>query len=112
MTPRLARATVGNRMIERHITFEAAPANAGQFERFFAERYRPAMSLSPGFVSVELLRSAEFPGRYEMAMRWRDGDAATGWRTSAAHAALQPALSDLAAMGAISVFEVVGQANG
>ena len=31
-------------MIERHITFNVHPDRTTDFERFFAERYRPAMS--------------------------------------------------------------------
>jgi hypothetical protein len=31
-------------MIERHIMFNVHPGMTADFERFFAERYRPAMS--------------------------------------------------------------------
>lgn len=95
-------------MIERHITFNVEPALAREFEHFFAEQYRTAMSQSPGFVRVELLRRTGVNGRYEMAMRWQDGDAAAAWRTSGAHTALQPALNALVTTGDITVYDVVG----
>jgi quinol monooxygenase YgiN len=95
-------------MIERHITFDVDPAKAGQFEQFFAEQYRGAMAQSPGFVRVELLRRSGLIGRYEMAMRWQNADAATTWRTSSAHTQLQPALNSLVTTGDITVYEVIG----
>ena len=94
-------------MIERHIPFTVHDGQGGAFERFFAERYRPAMSRSPGFVRVDLLREADDPTRYLMLMRWRDAEAATGWRTSAEHLALQPELNALSSMGEIRVHVVV-----
>lgn len=94
-------------MIERHITFAVAADQAAAFERFFADDYRPAMAASPGFVRVELLREADDPRHYVMTMRWRDAEAATGWRTSPVHVALQPALTALSAMGQIRVHDVV-----
>ena len=97
-------------MIERHITFNVVPAKTAEFEQFFVEQYRAAMSQSPGFVRVELLRRADDPTRYEMAMRWQDADAATGWRTSPVHAGLQPALNALVSAGDITVFDVIDKA--
>ena len=64
-------------MIERHITFNVHPDRTAEFERFFADEYRPAMATSPGFVRVELLREAENPSRYQMVLRWVDADSAT-----------------------------------
>ncbi len=82
-------------MIERHITFTVPAANTTAFERFFGESYRPAMAKAPGYVRVELLREVDDPGRYQMALRFTDPDAATAWRTSAVHTALQPGLNAL-----------------
>lgn len=94
-------------MIERHITFNVHPDRTEAFERFFAEQYRPAMAQAPGFVRVELLREAEAPTRYQMVLRWRDGDAAVGWRTSPVHEALQPGLMALFSSNEIVAYDVV-----
>ena len=69
-------------MIERHITFNVHPDKTGEFEQFFADQYRPAMTTSPGFVKVELLREAGSETRYQMVLRFEDADSAAGWRTS------------------------------
>jgi heme-degrading monooxygenase HmoA len=90
-------------MIERHITFNVHPGTTAEFERFFAERYRPAMAAAPGFVRVELLREADQPTRYQMTLRFQDAETAAGWRTSPVHEALKP---DLAAL--FSTNEIVG----
>lgn len=94
-------------MIERHITFNVHPEEVEEFERFFATEYAPKMAMSPGFVRVELLREADQPSRYQMVMRWRDGEAAAGWRTSPVHQALQPALNALHSGMEILAYEVV-----
>lgn len=94
-------------MIERHITFNVRADRTAEFERFFAEDYRPAMAAAPGFVRVELLREIEAPARYQMVLRWRDVEAATGWRTSPVHEALQPALTALFSTNEITAYEVV-----
>jgi heme-degrading monooxygenase HmoA len=94
-------------MIERHIPFIVHAGQGAALERFFDERYRPAMSRSPGFVRVDLLRESDDPTRYLMTMRWRDAEAATGWRTSAEHLALQPELNALCSMGEVRVHVVV-----
>lgn len=94
-------------MIERHITFAVHTDKTSEFERFFAEQYAPPMFKSPGFVRVELLREAESPTRYQMVLRWQDTDAATGWRTSPVHQALQPALAALVLNSEIQVYDVV-----
>jgi heme-degrading monooxygenase HmoA len=80
---------------------------AAGFERFFADAYAPATSRAPGFVSVGLLREAEDASRYQMVLRWRDGESATGWRTSGVHQALQPALNALHSGMEIVAYEVV-----
>jgi heme-degrading monooxygenase HmoA len=95
-------------MIERHVTFNVHPDRVEDFERFFAGEYAPAMSRSDGFVGVGLLREMERPSRYQMVLRFRDVDAATGWRTSAEHQALQPALVALHSGMEIIAYEVIG----
>ena len=94
-------------MIERHITFNVRPDRTTDFEQFFADQYRPAMAAAPGFVRVELLREIETPARYQMVLRWRDGEAATGWRVSPVHQALQPALTELFSTNEITAYDVV-----
>ena len=95
-------------MIERHITFDVLPDRTADFERFFADEYRPAMARSAGFVRSELLRELEAPTRYVMVLRFEDLDGAAGWRTSPVHEGLQPALRALHAGSAVQPYEVVG----
>jgi quinol monooxygenase YgiN len=95
-------------MIERHITFSVIPEKTGEFEQFFADEYRPAKSKSAGFVKVDLLCEAEHPERYHMIQRFTDADAATGWRISEAHVALQPKLKTLHTGMEIIAYRVVG----
>lgn len=94
-------------MIERHITFTVSLDQAGDFERFFTERYRPAMAASPGYVSVGLLREAEDATHYQMVLRFQDFDASVGWRTSPVHQGLQPALSALVSSSTVQAYEVI-----
>ncbi len=94
-------------MIERHITFNVHPGQTAAFERFYETEYGPAVSASPGFEGLSLLREAEQPSRYQMVMRWRDGEAAAGWRTSPVHQALQPKLTSLHSGMEIVAYEVV-----
>ncbi len=94
-------------MIERHITFTVSPDKAGDFERFFAERYRPAMAASPGFVRVDLLREAEDATKYQMVLRFQDLDASVGWRTSPVHQGLQPDLNALVSSSVVQAYEVI-----
>ena len=95
-------------MIERHITFNVHADRTGEFERFFADEYRPAMAESPGFVKAELLREAESETRYQMVLRFEDAAGAAGWRNSEVHQALQPALLALHAGNEILAYEVIG----
>lgn len=95
-------------MIERHITFNVHPGKSTDFERFFADEYRPAMSKSPGFMRLELLREAEDQTRYQMMLRFQDAQTAAGWRTSPVHVALQPALTALFSTNEIQGYEVIG----
>ena len=94
-------------MIERHITFNVHEDKAGEFERFFADRYRPTMATSPGYLKADLLREAERPTRYQMVLRFEDADAAAGWRTSEVHQALQPALQALFDGNEIQTYDVI-----
>lgn len=94
-------------MIERHITFNVHPGMTTEFERLVAERYRPAMSESPGFVRLDLLREADDPTRYQMMLRFQDAETAAGWRTSPVHQALQPALKALFSTNEIQGYDVI-----
>jgi antibiotic biosynthesis monooxygenase (ABM) superfamily enzyme len=95
-------------VIERHITFDVHPDRTGDFERFFAERYRPAMATSPGFVKAELLREADSRTRYQLVFRFEDADRAAEWRTSELHQGLQPELESLNSGKEIQGYEVIG----
>ena len=94
-------------MIERHITFAVLPDRTDDFERFFTDTYRPAMSASPGFVRADLLRELDDPTRYRMILRWADGESAAGWRTSPVHAGLQSGLNALHSGSEVLALEVV-----
>lgn len=94
-------------MIERHITFTVSLDQAGDFERFFTERYRPAMAASPGFVRVDLLRESEDTTQYQMVLRFQDLDASVGWRTSPVHQGLQPDLNALVSSSTVQAYEVM-----
>jgi heme-degrading monooxygenase HmoA len=94
-------------MIERHITFTVPAANAAAFERFFGERYRPAMAEAAGYVRVELLREIDHPARYQMTLRFADPESAAGWRTSEVHQALQPDLAALHSGSAVVGYDVI-----
>ena len=48
-------------MIERHITFAVHPDRTADFERFFAESYRPPVLEMPGLIECSLLREIEQP---------------------------------------------------
>ncbi len=95
-------------MIERHITYNVRADRTADFERFFESEYAPAMRQSPGFVRLDLLREADEPTRYQMVMRWENGDAAVGWRTSDVHQGLQPGLNELHSGMEIVAYDVVG----
>lgn len=82
-------------MIERHITFSVHPDMTTEFERFFANEYRPPVLSMPGLIECSLLREAEHADRYQMVFRWEEAEQAVAWRVSAVHQALQPALNAL-----------------
>ena len=96
-------------MIERHISCTIQPDRTGAFEAFFAGQYGPTMAKAPGFVAVSLLRELDSPTRYQMVLRWEDAESAAGWRTSAVHQALQPALTGMYADAEVQIqgYEVV-----
>ena len=82
-------------MIERHVTFDVLPDRTTEFERFFAEQYRPPVLKMPGLIECLLLRESDNPLRYQIVFRWGTADDAVAWRTSEIHQALQPALGAL-----------------
>ena len=82
-------------MIERHITFSVHPDMTAEFERFFADEYRPPVLEMPGLIECSLLREAEHADRYQMVFRWEEAEQAVAWRVSEVHQALQPALNAL-----------------
>ena len=94
-------------MIERHITFVVKADKSGDFERFFAERYRTAMSESPGFVRVELLREGEDASRYQMMLRFEDAHSSLTWRSSPIHQGLQPDLTALISSSEVQGYDVI-----
>jgi antibiotic biosynthesis monooxygenase (ABM) superfamily enzyme len=94
-------------MIERHITFNVHPDRTAAFEQFFADQYGPTMAKAPGFVRVELLREADSQTRYQMVLRFADGDSAAAWRTSEVHQAMQPALTALFSDNEIQGYVVI-----
>ncbi len=94
-------------MIERHITFNVHPDRGEAFAAFFADRYRPAMERSAGFIRADLLRELDNPARYQMVLRFQDADSAAGWRTSEVHQSLQPDLLALYSDNEIVGYEVV-----
>jgi len=72
-------------MITEHATLDVRQGQEAAFERAFA-RAKDLISASPGFVSLELLRSIETPNRYLLLARWeRLEDHTEGFRKSAAY---------------------------
>jgi heme-degrading monooxygenase HmoA len=82
-------------MIERHVSFDVLPGSEADFERFFAEQYRPPVLAMPGLIECLLFRELDNPQRYQMVFRWESAAEAAAWRTSEVHQALQPALNAL-----------------
>lgn len=95
-------------MIERHVTFDVLPGKEADFERFFAERYRPPVLGMPGLIECLLLREADNSQRYQMVFRWESAAEAAAWRTSEVHQALQPELNALHGGMGIVAYERVG----
>lgn len=94
-------------MIERHVSYEVPAEKAAEFERFFAEQYRPPVLDMPGLIECILLRQSDDPTRYQMVFRWETADNAAGWRTSEVHQALQPALGALVSGAQIAAYTKV-----
>ena len=94
-------------MIERHVTFDVFPEKSREFERFFTEQYRPAMSKMLGFVRVELLRLQENQQKYQMVIRFNSEEEAAAWRSSDAHKSLQPIIKSLYSSSQLQVFDVI-----
>ncbi len=94
-------------MIERHVTFDVFPDKAQEFENFFRDRYKPAMSRMAGFVRVELLRLKEDQQKYQMVIRFDSEEEATAWRNSAAHRDLSPNLKSLYSNNLMQIFDVI-----
>jgi heme-degrading monooxygenase HmoA len=80
-------------MIERHVSFQVSTDKAAEFERFFAQDYRPPVLEMPGLIECILLRESDDPTRYQMVFRWQSADDAVAWRNSLVHQGLQPALA-------------------
>jgi heme-degrading monooxygenase HmoA len=95
-------------MIERHITFDVLPDRTDEFERFFAETYRPPALRMPGLIECGLLRDSETPTSYRMLFRWETAEDAVAWRESEAHQDLQPELKALHQGMQITAFNRVG----
>lgn len=94
-------------MIERHVTFDVLPDKSQEFEHLFADEYRPAMALMPGFIKVELLREQADFTKYQMVIRFTTIEEAAAWRNSSAHQALSPKLKALYSTSQLQVYEVI-----
>lgn len=94
-------------MIERHVTFSVYPDKRQEFEKFFAEEYRPAMAGMPGFLRVDLLCEVDQNSEYQMVIRFESADTSAGWRESAAHKALQPKIKALYSDSKLQVYDVI-----
>ena len=94
-------------MIERHISLEAHPGRATDFERFFADQYRPPVLVMPGLIECILLREADSETRYQIVFRWATAEDAVAWRVSDTHQALQPAFNELHAGTTITAYVAV-----
>jgi antibiotic biosynthesis monooxygenase (ABM) superfamily enzyme len=94
-------------MIERHVTFNVLPGKEQAFKRLFVEEYRPAMSSTPGFIRVELLREQENPTQYQMVIRFDSSETAANWRNSKQHQALKPQIKALYDESSLKVYDVV-----
>lgn len=94
-------------MIGRHVTFTVYQGQEDAFESFYATDYGPTMAKAPGLVRVELLRETEHPLRYQLAMRWQDGESSAAWRASPSHDALRPRLKALHSSSEVVEYVVV-----
>ncbi|MHC1781360.1 MAG: antibiotic biosynthesis monooxygenase [Anaerolineaceae bacterium] len=94
-------------MIERQVHLDVHPEKADEFEEFFKNEYRPAMSKSEGFVSLELLVDPREPGHYQMVIRFTDQACSDAWRASESHQQLSPRLKSMVPSLQVMVYEVV-----
>jgi heme-degrading monooxygenase HmoA len=94
-------------MIERHVALDLVEGNQDSFERFLRERYFPAMSAQPGFISVSVLRELEVPNRYTLVIRFTDSASAASWRENAAHKDLSPIFKSFYSQSSLTVYEVI-----
>ncbi len=94
-------------MIERHVSFTVSADKSAEFERFFAERYRPPALKMPGLIECALLRETDRPEHYQMVYRWETAENAAAWRTNKGHQALQPTLNELTADRHITAYSRV-----
>ncbi len=94
-------------MIERHVTFNVLPDRVQDFEKFFSEKYRPAMASMPGFVRGELLREQENPTQHQMDIRFESPATAATWRSSDVHQSLKPDFKTLYQGSTLVVYDVV-----
>ena len=94
-------------MIERHVIFNVLPDRTQDFEKFFSEKYRPAMASMPGFVKVELLCEQENPTQYQMVIRFESPETAATWRSSDVHQAMKPEFKALYKGSTLKVYDVV-----
>jgi quinol monooxygenase YgiN len=93
-------------MIERQVHLDIHPEKAAEFEEFFKNEYRPAMSKSNGFVSLDLLVDPREPGHYQMAIRFNNQACSDAWRASEAHQQLSPRLKEMYVSLQVMVYEV------
>lgn len=94
-------------MIERQVQFAVYPEKAADFVEFFKNEYRPAMSKSEGFVSVDLLVDPMEPGLYQMTIRFTTRECSDAWRASEAHKLLSPHLKEMYSSSQLAVYEVI-----
>jgi heme-degrading monooxygenase HmoA len=92
---------------ERHVTFAVAGSRRAEFEKFFVERYHPAMASQPGFRGGELLVREDRPGAYQMVIRFDSADAAARWRASDQHKSLGAGLKALHEGSSVVVYAIV-----
>jgi heme-degrading monooxygenase HmoA len=96
-------------VIERHVTFRLLPGRAQALAEFFRAEYGPALARQPGFHGAELLEPEEIPDTVVLLLRFRDGDAARGWRESADHRALSPRLKSMVEHSEVRVHQVLAR---
>jgi heme-degrading monooxygenase HmoA len=93
-------------MIERHVTFDVRPELTQQFKEFFVTEYKPAMSMSAGFCSVELLVDIDDQTKYKMVIAFDTLENSDLWRASKAHAVLSPILKSMYTSSQVLIYKV------